>query len=60
MIGELLTGGTTLLYVSHSAEEVRRLCDHAIWIEKGELKMQGNAAAVCNAYLTGETGEEGS
>ena len=52
-IQELLTGGTTLLYVSHSAEEVRRLCDHAVWIEKGELRMQGNAVAVCNAYLNG-------
>ena len=32
---ELLQGGTTLLYVSHNIDEVKRLCDHAIWIDKG-------------------------
>ena len=31
-MSEMLSGGTTLLYVSHSIDEVRRLCDHAIWI----------------------------
>ena len=48
---ELLGGGTTLLYVSHNIDEVNRLCDHAIWIEKGVDKMQGNAKDVCEAYM---------
>lgn len=48
---ELLDGGTTLLYVSHSIDEVRRLCDHAIWIEKGVGRMQGEVNAVCDAYM---------
>lgn len=48
---ELLSGGTTLLYVSHSIDEVRRLCDHAIWIEKGIERMQGEVNAVCDAYM---------
>lgn len=48
---ELLGGGTTLLYVSHNIDEVKRLCDHAIWIEKGVEKMQGNAREVCEAYM---------
>ena len=48
---ELLGGGTTLLYVSHNIDEVKRLCDHAIWIEKGVDKMQGNAKDVCEAYM---------
>ena len=48
---ELLGGGTTLLYVSHNIDEVKRLCDHAIWIEKGVEKMQGNAKEVCEAYM---------
>jgi lipopolysaccharide transport system ATP-binding protein len=47
---ELLAGGTTLLYVSHNIGEVKRLCDHAIWIDKGVERMQGEAVAVCNAY----------
>lgn len=46
----MLSGGTTLLYVSHSLDEVRRLCDHVLWIEKGVAKMVGNTEEVCNAY----------
>ena len=48
---ELLIGGTTLLYVSHSIDEVKRLCDHALWIDKGVERMQGNAIEVCDAYM---------
>ncbi len=48
---ELLKGGTTLLYVSHNMAEVRRLCDHALWIDKGQTRMIGDAAAVCDAYV---------
>ena len=46
----MLSGGTTLLYVSHSLDEVRRLCDHVLWIEKGEARMVGNTEEVCDAY----------
>ena len=48
---ELLRGGTTLLYVSHNIDEVKRLCDHAVWLEHGVACMQGNALEVCNAYI---------
>lgn len=48
---ELLTGGTTLLYVSHNIDEVKRLCDHAVWLDHGETKMIGPAGEVCNAYM---------
>lgn len=47
---EMLNGGTTLLYVSHSIEEVKRLCDHVIWLDKGNVKMIGETDEVCNAY----------
>ena len=48
---ELLAGGTTLLYVSHSIDEVQRLCDHAIWLDKGVARMQGDMQTVCDAYM---------
>lgn len=48
---ELLDGGTTLLYVSHSIEEVKRLCDHALWIDKGVERMQGETNEICDAYM---------
>ena len=50
-MAEMLSGGTTLLYVSHSIDEVRRLCDHVIWIDKGEARMIGKTKEVCDAYM---------
>ncbi|MBR5278786.1 MAG: ABC transporter ATP-binding protein [Clostridia bacterium] len=47
---QMLANGTTLLYVSHSINEVKRLCDHAIWIDKGNMVMQGEVNQVCDAY----------
>lgn len=50
-MNEMLSGGTTLLYVSHSIGEVKRLCDHALWLDKGVAKMSGDALTVCDAYM---------
>jgi len=43
---------TTVLLVSHSIEQVERMCRKAIWIDKGREQMQGDAATVCEAYRT--------
>lgn len=59
-MNEMLSGGTTLLYVSHSLDEVKRLCDHVIWLDKGEMRMVGNATAVCNAYLAEQKEKTGN
>ena len=42
--------GTTLLFVSHSINQVEKLCQQALWIEKGEQRMQGPVEEVCAAY----------
>lgn len=42
--------GTTLLFVSHSIDQVESLCKQALWIEKGNMRMQGSAEEVCEAY----------
>lgn len=47
---ELMEGGTTLLFVSHSIDQVKKVCKHAIWIDKGNLKMQGDVDEVCDLY----------
>lgn len=49
-IMELFDNGITVLFVSHSIEQVKRLCNKAIWLEKGRIVMQGDAEEVCNAY----------
>lgn len=48
---ELLDGGTTLLFVSHNLDTVRKLCDHAIWLDKGVTRMMGEVNEVCDAYI---------
>ena len=57
---DLITAhNTTVLIVSHSTEQIRRLCNKAIWIEKGHTRMLGSAEEVCDIYsLVG--GREGS
>ncbi len=47
---KLLSGGTTLLFVSHSIPQVKRLCKKAIWLDKGRIKMEGPTKEVCAAY----------
>lgn len=43
--------GTTLLYVSHSIESVKAVCDHALWLNKGCNMMSGDVSTVCEAYM---------
>lgn len=47
---ELLSGGTTLLFVSHSAAAVKRMCDNALWLDNGTERMKGKTADVMSAY----------
>ncbi len=42
--------GTTLLFVSHDVNQVERVCDKAVWIEKGHMRMLGDVQDVCAAY----------
>ncbi len=48
---KMLAGGTTtLLYVSHNSNAVKNLCDKAIWLDHGHMRMTGDAQTVCDAY----------
>lgn len=50
-INELVnTYNTTLLFVSHSIDQVERVCRKAVWIEKGHMRMVGDVKDVCEAY----------
>jgi ABC-type polysaccharide/polyol phosphate transport system ATPase subunit len=49
-IRRLRKAGKTLLFVSHNAGMVLELCDRAIWLDHGELVMQGPAKEVVSAY----------
>lgn len=47
---ELMGGGTTVLFVSHSLEQVEKMCNRVMWLERGKIKMLGEASEVCEAY----------
>lgn len=50
---ELMGGGTTVLFVSHSIEQIREMCSRVVWLEKGQVKQLGQAEEVCLAYENG-------
>lgn len=43
--------GTTLLFVSHSIEQVERVCNRALWLDHGVMRQVGDVRPVCDAYL---------
>jgi lipopolysaccharide transport system ATP-binding protein len=49
-VGELTGADRTLLFVSHSVPAVRRFCDRCIWLDRGEVVMDGSAVEVTEAY----------
>lgn len=51
-MGEMREQGTTLLYVSHSIESVKSVCNKALWLDKGVVKMRGEVNEVGDAYIS--------
>ena len=47
---ELMGGGTTVLFVSHSIGQIQEMCSRVVWLEHGRMRMQGMAEEVCAAY----------
>lgn len=47
---DLIKSDATVLFVSHSIAQVRRLCTKVVWIEKGTIKMIGSTKKVCDEY----------
>lgn len=50
-MNEMRAAGTTLLYVSHSIESVQKICDHALWLQKGIVKGVGNVDEIAKQYM---------
>ncbi|MBR1779544.1 MAG: ABC transporter ATP-binding protein [Clostridia bacterium] len=49
-INKMIDGGTTVIIVSHSIDQIERLCKNCVWLENGKIKMIGDAKEVCDAY----------
>ena len=48
---ELMTGGTTVFFVSHSLEQIREMCNKVLWLEHGEVQAFGETEEVCERYI---------
>jgi ABC-type polysaccharide/polyol phosphate transport system ATPase subunit len=49
-MNEIRDQGATILFVSHSAEQVKRFCDRALWLDRGRLRAIGPSALVADEY----------
>ena len=45
-----MSGGTTVLFVSHSIAQIEQMCERVVWLEDHKIKMVDTAAVVCEAY----------
>lgn len=47
---DMMSGGTTVLFVSHSISQIEQMCNRVVWLDHGQVKMVGDASDVCAAY----------
>lgn len=47
---ELMTGGTTVFFVSHSLKQIREMCNKVLWLEHGKVQEFGQTKMVCRHY----------
>lgn len=55
---EMIKGGTTVLYVSHSIQSIKDLCTRVVWIEHGHMIMAGDVKEICDKYYESQMGNE--
>lgn len=48
---ELMSGGTTVLFVSHNMDQIREMCNRVVWLEHGQVKAAGETKEVCDQYV---------
>lgn len=47
---ELMSGGTTVFFVSHSLSQIREMCNRVVWLKDGKVEKIGATDEVCDAY----------
>ena len=47
---EMMSGGTTVLFVSHEMAQIRSMCNQAVWLENGQVAACGPAKEICDRY----------
>ena len=49
-IADMMSGGTTVIIVSHSLDQIERLCSRVVWLSKGNILMDGPTEEICKIY----------
>lgn len=49
-INQMMNDRITIIIVSHAIEQIERLCNRVLWLEKGSMKMLGDLQTVCESY----------
>ena len=49
-IKDLMKLGSTVIFVSHSIDQIEQICDKVIWLEKGKIRKIGKSEEVCQEY----------
>ncbi|MEL6161599.1 MAG: ABC transporter ATP-binding protein [Cyanobacteria bacterium J06627_32] len=57
-IAHMKAQGCTIVLVSHSTEQIEKICDRAIWLEHGYMRAEGVAASVVEQYLSSQVPAE--
>jgi len=47
---EVSHSGRTIIFISHQMNQIRRLCEHVLWIDTGRIRQSGATATVVGAY----------
>jgi len=50
----MISGGTTVLFVSHSLGQIEKLCNKVVWIEHGQVKKVGSTKEICKEYYNSQ------
>lgn len=53
---ELMSGGTTVLFVSHNLQQIREMCQQVVWMDHGRVRDCGETGPICDAYVRSITG----
>lgn len=51
-MNDITEAGRTVLFVSHDMDAVSRLCERTIWLDDGEVQMEGSTKEIISSYLT--------
>ncbi|WRS27297.1 ABC transporter ATP-binding protein [Oscillospiraceae bacterium MB08-C2-2] len=48
---QLMSGGTTVLFVSHNLSQIKKMCDRVLWLDQGRVRMLGLTEEICDQYV---------